>query len=263
MTIEDLKRAKPEEIQKCLEKISLIPALYSFQKWLAGSGTRVVMRLEVGPGEGRSLGIHPSSACKVGVCPLQLYYECTGEVPPVEPFDQDLQDTFDEGTARHKILQTYLHHMFLDQFESEVKLKYPDLHIHSSADGVFTFSDCRFILEVKTIKEGGNYGFEKVAQKPMADNLRQLTMYQKAADIPFGLLFYFCKNNSAKKEHVVVYDQNIWFDLENVIKPVVDAAYNGGPPVQAKPDGWKCKRCKFQHGCPKMRRNDEQTTRLH
>jgi CRISPR/Cas system-associated exonuclease Cas4 (RecB family) len=263
MTIADLKKASPEEVKQCLAKVSIIPSLWQYQQWMSSNGVKVQIDLEVGPGGSRSLGIHPSSVCKVGVCPLQLYYECTGEIPQIEQFDQDLQDTFDEGTARHKILQTYLHQMFGEQFQSEVRLKDDELHIISSADGLFTFSDCRFILEIKTIKEGGNYGFEKVVQQPLTDNYRQLMMYMHLADVPFGLVFYFCKNNSAKREHALRYEPATWFELENIIKPVVAAAYHGGPRVKAKPDGWKCKRCKFSHACPEVRRNDEQAPRLH
>lgn len=255
LTLNDLKNAPDEDVRKALSRVTIVDDLASYTKWMNDTNYRLPITFELG-GTSRSLGIHPSSVCKPGVCPMQLYYECTGEVEPLDTVGHDLQDTFDIGTAKHAMLQTMLHDMFGNQFQSEVSLKDETLHIISHTDGVFIFPTLRFILEIKTIKEGGNFGFEKVQAKPLESNLRQMTMYMKVADIPFGLLFYWCKNNSAKKEHAVVFDQAIWNDLKGVIQPVVDAVYNGGTEVMPKV-GAHCKWCKFYHGCAHGRRHSD------
>jgi len=252
-TIEDLQGASEEDVRKALSRVTVIDDLAAHLKWLNDNKIKLPVQFDLG-GEERSLGIHPSSACKPGVCPLQLVYECTGEVEPLDKVGHDLQDTFDIGTAKHAMLQAQLKDMFDDQFEKEVSLEDDDLHIDSHADGLFTFPSLRFILEIKTIKEGGNFGFEKVQNKPLESNLRQMMMYMRLANVPFGLLFYYCKNNSLKKEHAMVYDPAIWGEIEELVTPVVDAAYNGGPDVTPKVGG-HCKWCKFHHGCTHGRRH--------
>jgi hypothetical protein len=252
-TIEDLHNASEADVRKALSRVTILDDLAAYTKWMNDNPYELEIKFTLGHQE-RSLGVHPSSVCKPGVCPLQLVYECTGEVKALNVIGHDTQDTFDIGTAKHAMLQAMLHDMFGDQFKDEVSLVDKELHISSHADGLFLFPSLGFILEIKTIKEGGNYGFEKIQSKPLESNLRQMMMYMKLANVPFGLLFYWCKNNSGKKEHAVVFDQEIWDDLEGVIRPVVDHAYNNGPEVVPKV-GAHCKWCKFHHGCKFGRRH--------
>ena len=52
------------------------------------------------------------------------------------------------------------------------------------------------------------------------------------------------------KEHPVMFDPNVWQDLEdNVVKPVTRAVESRTPP-KASP-GWHCRWCDFAHSCPK------------
>jgi len=259
-TISDLKSATPAQVKKALERVAIDDDLYSFMKWVNDTGFEFSVPLDLG-NPPRSLGVHPSSVSKVGACPLKIYWECTGAVEKREKFEKPRQDTFDIGTAKHIMMQTMLELMFRDQFSKEVKLRNEALHIKSSADGLFDFPDLRFILEIKTIKEGGSYGFEKVQAKPLPDHVRQLTMYMHLSDVPFGLVYYWCKNTSQVKEHPLVYDPKVWMELENLIIPIVEAAYNDGPEVLPKPS-YACKWCGFWHGCDAGRsKNEGPTTR--
>ena len=202
----------------------------------------------------RALGIHPSSACKKDVCLLKLYYESTGKVERRRAYEPETQRIWDIGTLLHDTYQTHFHSMWPDQFRDEVSLKIPELMVMSHTDGIFDFTQARSILEMKSIKEGGNFGWEKVQLKPMEDNLRQAHFYMKAADVPFGILLYLNKNSGKFKEHVVVFDHKIWDDIaQNVVVPVVHAIHkdNGPPPATA---GWHCRWCDFNHACPTVRK---------
>jgi hypothetical protein len=160
--------------------------------------------------------------------------------------------------------------MYGNQFEKEAKVRDAKLHIRGRADGVFTFSNERFVLEIKTIKEGGSYGFEKIHSKPLTDHIRQSQIYMAVLGIPFALVLYWCKNNSQLKEHALVYDEKIWDEIKEPIEIVVDAAFNKsdehktpeGYPVPASPGG-NCRICDYEYLCPAKRdkNNDRRTSR--
>lgn len=262
LTIDDLKKATPKQVEDALAGISILGDLQTYREWLLRNRQQVDIQFSIG-GEDRSLGLHPSSLSKVGGCPLKLQWEITGEVEPIESFSHDMEDTYDIGTAYHKMLQATLHSMYGEQFQSEVKLSIPELMLTGSADGLFTFSGYRFLLEIKTAKEGDSqYGFNALSKKPLADHVRQVTPYMKGLNVPFALLFYFCKNNSMKIEHVVKYDGVVWEELRAVAEPIIKAV-ESGVRVQPKP-GFDCQRCQFLHGCDagKGRNNaDEKSSR--
>lgn len=261
LTIADLGRASDQEIDDTVQEITLLDDLYHFLKWTEDEHQQYEVAFKLG-GDIRNLGVHPSSVSKVGACPLKIFWECTGDVKKMEPFDTDRQDIFDIGTAMHEVLQARFQAMYQEQFVPEVKLGIPELHITGHCDGVFYFPRYRFILEIKTIKESDTqYGFAKAQRAPLVEHVRQLTIYQKALDIPFGLLFYYCKNNSLKAEHVQVFDPMIWEDLKQFITPIAAAAYDGGAPVAAKA-GFNCRFCGFLHSCKAgRRRNDSRSDR--
>lgn len=245
-------------VQHYEAQVTVEEDLSNYLKWLSDNEvtTQVVTKLK--RYKKRSLGIHPSSAAKKGVCLLKLYYECTHEVAPGnDSYDQKAQLTWDIGTLLHETYQEWFRDMYGDQFQAEVPLKSSDGFIKSSTDGIFNFTNYRFILEMKSIKEGGNYGWEKIQAKPFEDNVRQAHFYMKLADVPFALLLYINKNAGEFKEHTVTFNQSIWDDLEqNVVTPVVEAAFRGGPRVNAK-KSWSCRWCPFQHGCPEHGGGDE------
>ena len=252
-TLKDLEGASSapqgfDLVQSYLKRVTVERDLTNYYRWLFDNQVDTTVTSVLSRYKSRSTGIHPSSACKKGVCLLKIYYECTHQIVPNRGFDQKMAITWDTGTMLHDMMQTHFKAMYGDQFEYEVPLKKG--HVTSRTDGVFDFSDYRFILEMKSIKEGGNYGWEKVQIKPLKDNVRQSHFYMWLADIPFALIFYMGKNIGEFKEHAIQFNPLIWNEIEtSIIKPVITAAYEGGAMVEAAP-GWHCRWCDFAYNCP-------------
>jgi hypothetical protein len=247
-TINDLRDASEHDVREALKQVTVKDDLFSFLRWLhSQEGGQIEGRFSLGY-HPRGRGLHPSQITKDGVCLYKMYLDCVEEVESIRKFDYDMQLIFDHGTLAHSMLQTYFLHMYEGQFEEEVWLKRKKLLITSHADGRFTFSNVRFILEIKSIKEGGSFGFAKVQDRPFKENVRQLMTYMALDNCPFGLLFYFCKNTGQIKEHPIVYNDEVWQDLkQRVVLPVVAAVESGEHP-QATP-GYHCKKCEYFHGC--------------
>lgn len=255
-TIEDLHWAQandPEAIEEALKKVAIKENLSEWLEWIYHEEVSLKFVVNLNRKKWRSSGLHPSTICKKGVCLLKVYYEAAGSLKPLRQYKEQNNLTFDVGTMVHVMLQSHLDNMFnheKQQFESEVRLRDDELHIRSSTDGLFTFPDLRFILEIKSIKAGGNFGFEKVQHEPLEDTTRQTNMYMRLADVPFGLVFYFGKNTSDTIEHALTFDQELWDEIHSdVIDPVVKAAWGKGKMVKASP-GWHCRQCDYQYGCP-------------
>jgi CRISPR/Cas system-associated exonuclease Cas4 (RecB family) len=251
-TIEEFRSASQEERDEAAKLITVEQDLYSYLRWLnSADGGQTEVRFKIGwnPHRAASLGFHPSQIAKLEACKLKLYFDVTGEVKPIPRDDTDMVMIFDLGTAMHSLLQTHFINMYGDQFEEEVWLKDERILINSThTDGRFLFSNVRFLLEIKTIKEGGNYGWAKVQDRPFPDNIRQVMTYMYLDDCPFGLILYFCKNNSKIKEHVVMWDDDVWDEVRNkTMQPVVDAIEAGKTPVPSP--GYDCRRCDYLHGC--------------
>ena len=258
-TIDDLLWAQendPKLVDDCFKEVTVIPDLERYLKWLHTSQATISVVSQLKRTQQRALGIHPSSAAKKAACLLKLYYECTGELKPERSYDQKSQQTWDIGTLLHDLHQAHFREMYGDQFADEVSLVDDELHVHSSTDGIFDFTRIRIILEVKSIKEGGNFGWAKVQAAPMEDNVRQAYFYMKLANVPFGILFYVCKNNGEFKEHPIMFDPAVWDEIKTtVVDPVVSAAYNNGPKVVGN-TGWHCRQCSFYRSCPKVKEEE-------
>lgn len=253
-TIDELQQAMEHDhalVQHYQSQVTVEVDLCNYLKWLSDNEVTTEVVSSLKRSKKRTPGIHPSSASKKGVCLLRLYYECTNEIEPgKEAYNQKSQMIWDLGTMLHDLHQKWFKEMYGDQFEFEVPLKDKEKHIYSSTDGLFSFTYYRFVLEMKSIKEGGNYGWEKVQAKPMEDHVRQSHFYMKLADVPFSLIFYINKNAGEFKEHAIAFNQALWDEMESeVVTPVIAAAYQKGPAVPASP-GWGCRWCLYQHGCP-------------
>lgn len=250
-TIDDLEWAQQNNsalIEHYLGQVTVLEDLKKYLRWLDDNEVTTTVKSKLKRYKLRAKGIHPSSACKKNVCLLKLYYECTNELKPAKTFDPKAQLTWDIGTMLHDMMQVHFTAMYQEQFQFEVPLKYG--HIKSSTDGIFEFDNYRFILEMKSIKEGGNFGWETIQAKPMEDNVRQAHFYMWLANIPMALLLYINKNGSEFREHAILFDHALWADIEqNVLTPVIAAAYENGPKVPARP-GWHCRWCDFSHSCP-------------
>jgi CRISPR/Cas system-associated exonuclease Cas4 (RecB family) len=250
-TLEELDWARqnnPAVLEHYLGQVTILEDLKKYLRFLDDNEITTTLTTELKRHKRREKGIHPSSACKKNVCLLKLYYECTFAIEPAKKFDAQSQLTWDIGTMLHVMLQTHLKAMYGEQFQYEVPLRRGA--IKSSTDGLFSFTNYRFILEIKSIKEGGNFGWETIQAKPMEDNVRQAHFYMWLANVPMALLFYINKNGSEFKEHAVVFDPDTWSEIErDVLQPVVSTVYENGPMVPARP-GWHCKWCDFAHSCP-------------
>jgi hypothetical protein len=256
LTIDDLIWAKenaPDLVEECFAQVTILEDLEEYLAWLSESETTTTVVSKLKRYKGRSLAIHPSSACKKGVCLLKLFYECTGKIPAKRAYNDVMQRTWDIGTLLHDSFQAHFKNMYGDRFKDEVRIKNDDLHVVSNADGIFTFTKVRIILELKSIKEGGNYGWEKVQKKPMEDNVRQAYFYMYLTNVPFAIIFYMNKNAGKLKEHPVMFDFDVWDEIQTeTIEPVVEAAFNGGEMVEGTA-GYHCRNCDFNHSCPAAR----------
>lgn len=262
-SIKDLKNATDSEVEEALKEVSVLDDLYKYIQWLnSPEGHQIDGAYRLGNNAHRGLGFHPSAMAKKGECSLKMYYDVTGEVESDQPFDFGMQLIWDLGTMIHSMLQLFLNHMYEDQFTDEVPLRDKKLLIKSHTDGKFVFPSVKFILEIKSAKSGGNYGFEKVQQTPFPDNVRQMMTYMKLSDSPFGLLLYFNKNTSELKEHALAYDPAIWDAIKSDTMDPVNAAIAAGERPAPKV-GWHCERCPYYRGCPhgKEHKNDRVSQR--
>lgn len=252
-TIADLQKASKDEVKEAIEYVSIMKDLEEYLSWLVDSETTTIVTTELKRYSIRSLGVHPSSACKKDVCLLKIYYECTGEMERMRAYEPETQRIWDIGTLLHDTYQAHLRNMWPDQFRDEVSLNMPKYMVKSHTDGIFDFSLVKSALEMKSIKDGGNFGWEKVQAKPMEDNVRQGHFYMKASDSPFCIVLYIAKNTGKLKEHVVPFDQSIWDDIENnVLVPVIQAVKLSTTPEANA--GYHCRWCDFNHSCPAVRK---------
>lgn len=259
MTIPDLIEATPDEVRHYAKKIGVVDDLHKHQWWMQQAKHQVEVSFLLG-GEERANGVHPSSVSKVNGCELAWLYELTGEVPKKERVDPHSQNIFDLGTAMHNVLQSQFHDMYGEQFESEVHLTIPELMVTSHADGLFSFSDHRFILEIKTIKEGGSKGWNTIQNAPMEDHRRQATVYMVASNVPYALILYFNKNTSHMKEHVVTYDEEVWNPIKEDIEKIIAVANEGEGRITPRP-GYGCRWCGYMHGCEHGRNHGGKSSR--
>lgn len=252
-TIRDLENAAADEIEEALKHVSVVDDLDRYLRWLYSSeGAQTAGSFQLGYRK-RGKGVHPSTIAKRNYCPLKVYYDITWEVTPLCKYDPEKQPIFDLGTLLHSQYQMHFRNMYEEQFEEEVWLVDKKLKINSHADGIFDFSLVRFVLEMKSIKDGGNFGWDKVQRKPFEDNVRQCTAYMATSDCPFGLIFYINKNNSKTKEHPIVFDPALWESIRAPVLPIVAAALGEGPKPMPK-TGRHCSDCEYYFGCPYGRR---------
>lgn len=247
LSIEDFKKASQEEIDKILSEMYLGHDLNRYLAWLnSHQGDKITGKFDLGYSK-RSLGIHPSSISKKGVCPLRIYFEATGEIEPRKRFRMKDQLVFDLGTMIHFMLQHFFEDMYEENFKAEIPLVDKNLGIKSHTDGRFKWPDFKFLLEIKSIKEGGGYGIDTIRNKPMKEHVRQAHCYMYCDDTPFCNIFYFCKNTSEIVEKPIAWDQNVWDEILSENLPIIESVKRKERPV-AKVGG-HCKDCAFLHGC--------------
>jgi CRISPR/Cas system-associated exonuclease Cas4 (RecB family) len=233
-----------------IKRVGVVDDLKKYIAWLnSADGERIQGVFELGFNGERGLGLHPSAIAKKGVCPLKHYFDCTGEIVSDEVFSSQRQLIFDMGTVMHSMLQTLLVGTYWDgnQFEPEIPLPDTRLLYNSHTDGRFVAPSYSFLTEIKSCKEGGSSGWERVQRSPLRDNVRQLMQYMYIDDTPFGLLLYFCKNNSCMKEWPIAWDEELWAEIEEEALPIVEAVEAKERPTPKV--GSHCRDCGYLQGC--------------
>ena len=220
----------------------------------------------------RAPGIHAS---ELYPCMRKAVYSVMGtEKKPMVP--KFWLQRFKVGTAIHGMLQNDFHRMAkrsqmrevmrivgsmteeldLDiYFEDESKV-HPNLQplaakyqIHSSSDGIFTFVDrqsgmsvLRVGLEIKTASPGE---FQDL-KGPKPEHVRQAHLYMACLDLPLMWFFYMNKGNqnntNSKAPYLVVWQPNLWTEIEARCRQVLDLAEE-----KTLPPRYECPICEF---CP-------------
>lgn len=270
-TIEDFLTAPEYEIKLVEKDLDLISKLQKYLAWMnSPTGHRVEATFRLGySGEERKLGLHASQLSQKGKCKLSHYYDATEEQAATQTTTLDTQIIYDHGTVIHSLFQTY----FLDMFEHsdgegndfipEFPVVLPEWYYTSSTDGLLDRGSYRALFELKSVKEGKDdtsYGFAKYLRSPSADHVRQLRQYMKIADVPFGYILYYCKNNGKMKGYTIRWDQEEWDSFYNEELHPVLVAINTKTPPEPK-IGFHCKDCQWRIVCPhgKKYTNDKRT----
>lgn len=258
-TLDDLKKVGPSVALGVFKTFSFRTDLLKYMKEFRNrrSGDRTTKSFACGPCEGtgmmhehpRSVDVfHPSSFGPYG-CRQRLWFDLYGTVEEISIHDPELLLIFDVGHQLHDMLQTYAERMYGDDFEREVRAKDADGLISGSADGRWTFPKIRVIQEIKTINRKG---FEALS-KPKPEHLWQAMTYAKMLDIPFILFVYICKDNSQIVEYHVLFDEEIWADVEAFMDSVLDCPDEEGPgainAMGKVVNKFTCKGCGYRHSC--------------
>ena len=276
MTIDDLKKASPSDIEQIRASIDLADIV---RQQMIKDGQRKGLTLEeyehhlstrherketckTCRGKGytlpyeRSCGtIHASSA---HYCRTRLYYDVMGDIAPQHTIDPALAFTFQIGHALHETVQNSLASALGDRFQEEVKISLPEAFVEgSSVDGVIELDNCRVVLEIKSIGSK----FKSLASPLDYHRNQAMGIYATAVDAPFVSTLYVEKAWPHNfKEFVEVYDENVynnWWRKKG--KWVEDAIANREPPI-ADSNKWECVDCPYMYACdqaidPKAKRS--------
>lgn len=262
-TIEDLKQASAEDVEKMRKQISLKEHYYvgmrangrttglTLDEYNAWKEEEPSEECPTCHGRGkvkkpqRSVGcIHASSA---HTCRRRLYYDVVADHPPKQEISPELQHTFRIGHAMHDVAQAALHTALPGKFRDEVRVDLPEAFIiNSRTDGVVELPQTRVLLEIKSI--GSEY--DKLTE-PKPDHMTQAVgIYANALDIPFISFLYISKKWPLPvKEFVVPYDERIyrrWWRSKG--KKVEEALEKGEPPI-ADADKQMCRQCPYNYFC--------------
>ena len=265
MTIDDLKKASPSDIEQVRSSINLADIV---RQQLIKDGQRDGLTLDeyehhlstrkerketckTCRGKGynlpyeRSCGtIHASSA---HYCRTRLYYDVVGDIAPRHEIKPELAFTFQIGHALHETTQNALSSALGDKFQEEVKIDLPEAFVSgSSVDGVIELDNCRVVLEIKSI--GSKF---KTLGSPLDYHRTQaMGIYATAVDAPFVSTLYVEKAWPHNfKEFVEVYDPGVFNNWWRKKGKFVEAALESGQPPIADASKWECVDCIYAHAC--------------
>jgi hypothetical protein len=173
--------------------------------------------------------ISPSDLCG---CERAAVFKFIG-VKGKRRISPDLQLIFDDGNWRHLKWQTTFHDMEAvlgrERFRvisTEAKVQFSDLYISGSLDNVLWLKPHpsnpgrKWVVDIKGINKAG-FEFILRNDEPIEKHVKQLVTYEKAAEVPRGLLWYECKDNQSTKAFIVNADDSAWHEVEGWATSVV------------------------------------------
>ncbi len=223
--------------------------LQPFIERAASLSTLYAKHLEADKGDAheRLPGIHAS---ELG-CERRVYYTLK-DAPKKANIPKKWKLRFEHGHAVHHMVQRQFKEMAdatngLMTFEKEVKVSAKhqaiaaELHLDSSADGVFTFFDrpqgeqvLRVGCEIKTESPDGYDDLKK----PKPEHMQQVHLYMKALDLPLFWFFYFNKGNQNHTESytpwLLVYNEAIWKEVEDKCRRLLKMAEQSVLPTSSE-----------------------------
>jgi len=266
-TIEDLDKFSAEEIEQIRSSIDIRSyynlgarklgtkvglTLQEYREWRAKEPDQVCRSCG---GTGlfkpyeRSVGtVHASSS---HMCVRRLYYDVVADKAPKQFIPHALLMTFAIGHAIHDVVQKALH-LSIPGFLDEVKIDLPELFVMgSSTDGLIPLSNCRVLLEIKSIGKE----FDKLTAPKPAHIIQAMGIYANALDVPFISFLYVSKSWPHDiKEFVLTYDKKIekrWWRTTGI--KIEEALSTGQPPI-ATADRYECSSCPYNYFCEQRAR---------
>jgi CRISPR/Cas system-associated exonuclease Cas4 (RecB family) len=281
VSIADLADVPGAQVRQMLKHVSIIGRVEAFLEDLntdpmvtlpaefdmgsAGRRKNIMHASSIGGQSGKTL----CGKFNMG-CGRLLYYELTGE-KAVGAWEPRMRRILDTGTAIHAQLQAYLGEVAArsegeEEFtpEADVDPEKNDIggqyDVSGHTDGIYHIHvpmELRFGLEIKSINDAGYKG----TSAPHPEHLTQVTLYQKAFDLPVMVLIYYNKNDSNVAEFIHVFDDRHWEAIAKKLTHIQECAINGELPVQEA--GFHCYRCKFKGVCkPPQRRRGTSSQRF-
>lgn len=154
------------------------------------------------------------------------------------------QGIFDFGHALHAYWQTLDEEIHgVEHYKAEVKVEIPELHLFGTCDAEITYPWIAYLYEYKTIN-GASF---KSLVAPLPTHIRQLTAYLKARNKPFGWLRYICKATGQCKDFVVMFMEDVWEEVKNLLLHLENSFVNNTP--VEKTVGYQCGECQYILEC--------------
>lgn len=228
---------------------SYLAAIYEGDKELDRD---IVVRL----GAPRHGGVfHASDVSKATVCLRKLALGLYDAPHGIEPRTAQSIRILQNGHFTHARLE----HTIIDAVRAiggdatnEWKM-HPDAKLRSgTADLMVVIDGWPYVVEIKSIKGTGDYGFEKLGAYPQADHRGQVNQYMGLSGVHAGWILYECKNTQQLKEYFVRFDEEAFRLVERDRVDVVLRHVRAGtlPDKITEVDGCGGKdRCKYYSVC--------------
>lgn len=186
----------------------------------------------------RTTGVYHPSSLSPGACLRELYYDRMGVQPERSNYASELK-LFALGHYIHNGLQAMLKEIF-PQFQPEVHISLPSLHIEGHTDGVLD----DWVVEIKSIGDASY----KTLVRPKKEHLWQVHCYMAALDIPRAQVLYVNRNTGDMRLFRVRFQPEVWAQVAALIGTVERAVAAETPPEGIN-KSYVCRGCKFFRVC--------------